>query len=101
MSPLSATTADLNADGKVDIVSLDYNEAEVIVFLGNGNGTFAAEKAYTSGLNVVAETITDFNGDGKPDIASGFAGGVAVSLGNGDGTFALRRSFISGVYPSR
>jgi hypothetical protein len=43
--------------------------------------------------------LSDFNGDGKLDIAtgSGFYSGVAVLLGNGDGTFQSPTEFATGL----
>lgn len=90
--------ADVNGDGKLDLVfaatSSSYPTSEPVsqVYLGNGDGTFSAPTSYVSDFpisnsvlnspdGVVA--IADFNGDGKPDIAS--SGGIL--LGNGDGTF--------------
>jgi len=51
------------------------------VLLGNGDGSFQAAVNYDAGAQSVA--VGDFNGDGKPDLASS----AAVLLGNGDGTF--------------
>jgi FG-GAP-like repeat len=79
--------ADLNRDGKLDLVVA--NEDSLGVLMGNGDGTFqtaavtATPTELDSGEGSLA--IGDFNGDGRLDVASGAAG--VLLLGNGDGTF--------------
>jgi hypothetical protein len=77
-APINATltavaAADVNGDGKTDVVGLFNNN--LMVYLSHGDGTFAAGVPYfvgdTSGSNVI--TPGDFNGDHIAD--------VAVSLG--------------------
>jgi hypothetical protein len=74
-------TADLNHDGKPDLISGSQ------VALGNGDGTFTLLPSVLQ--NVVA--IADLNGDGRPDVLYQTAGNnmiqTGVMLGNGDGTF--------------
>jgi hypothetical protein len=87
--------ADLNGDGKQDLVSGD-----LWVALGNGNGTFQAAVNYIA-PGVLTPAIADFNGDGKPDLASsGGSDTVGILLGNGDGTFQTQKLFIVGGCPS-
>jgi hypothetical protein len=44
--------------------------------------------------------VGDFNGDGKPDLAVAFAGGVRLFLGNGDGTFQTSASsYVAASFP--
>jgi hypothetical protein len=85
------TLADLNRDGKPDLIVVIANmgvDGRFLVLLNNGDGTFAAPVEYFAGIpdsNVVA---ADFNKDGKLDAIVGTDGnGLAVLLGNGDGTF--------------
>jgi Bacterial Ig-like domain (group 3)/FG-GAP-like repeat len=89
---IQMAAADLNGDGKLDlIVPLTYAQT-VAILLGNGDGTFQAEAdvaipvAYPFGA-----TVADFNGDGKADLAVTLGqwqtSGIVVALGNGDGTF--------------
>jgi len=76
---------DFNGDGKLDLAvagSNIQNDSGVLVFLGNGDGTFQPGVIYTAtGLSAA---VADINGDGKLDIITD---GVSVLLGNGDGTF--------------
>ncbi len=94
LGPESLVTADLNSDGKQDIVVLNQGQlpdrtSSVSVLLGNGNGSF--QPAITMNLLAGATSVVvgDFNGDGKPDLAvtSGLNDAVEVLRGNGDGTF--------------
>jgi len=89
--PLGMTVADLNGDGKLDLVTSNQN-GEVSVFLGNGDGTFQAERDYVMGstnADLTSITAVDLNRDGKLDLVVCDVGTaqVVVVLGNGDGTF--------------
>src|SRR5262249_49347385 len=83
---LSLAAADLNGDGKPDLV-VGHGAGIVSVLLGHGDGTFAPHVDYTAGAGAFSVAVADFNGDGKPDIAaSDYANGaVSVLVGNGDG----------------
>ena len=92
--PTAVVAADLNGDGKADLVSTAYGATATAstshVFLSNGDGTFRAGQAVaTAGSAIVA---ADFDHDGHVDLAwvSGVVGEGQVFLarGNGDGTFA-------------
>lgn len=85
--------ADVNRDGKLDLLVANLESTTVGVLLGNGDGTFQAVKAYISGPgSPESVAVADVNGDGKPDLlvaitGNNFEGSVGVLLGNGDGTF--------------
>jgi len=86
--------ADVNGDGKADIVGFGYSAVRVA--LGNGDGTFQAASVALADMgtalgwtsqDATPRQLADVNGDGKLDIV-GFGGGaVFTALGNGDGTF--------------
>ncbi len=105
----SLAVADVNGDGKLDLLVADTcatsdcsGPGMVSALLGNGDGTFQPAVLYPSGGNQAsALALVDVNADGKPDLivlnycVSGCmnlpsgnpSSFVSVLLGNGDGTF--------------
>lgn len=92
--------ADLNADGKADIVG-SFN-GTIYVCLSNGDGTFKASVPLNLG-SVTAENLLslgDFNNDKKTDIFVVASSGsnqpqqLLVFLGNGDGTFEPAKTTV-------
>jgi len=93
------TTADLNNDGKLDLVYVDGTGPQFAlhVLMGKGDGTFIHGQDIGLPVRVCcALTVGDVTGDGKPDIVmAGFSVAssgqitviIAVLVGNGDGTF--------------
>lgn len=64
----SLAVADVNGDGKPDLLVADYN-GSVEVLLGNGDGTFQSASAYSSGGSAPwSVAVADLNGDGRPDL---------------------------------
>jgi FG-GAP-like repeat/Abnormal spindle-like microcephaly-assoc'd, ASPM-SPD-2-Hydin len=93
-------TADLNGDGKLDLVTLQSQQNasnvtyEFTVMLGNGDGTFQTAVAYPIPVSVSGTTISgilleDFGSNGKLDLACPSNTSTAIVPGNGDGTFDL------------
>jgi hypothetical protein len=91
--------ADLNGDGRPDLIVTNVDNGTVGVLLGNGDGTFQPAVTYGSGgSEPFSVAVADVNGDGHPDlvVANSYSGNVAVLLGNGDGTFQTAVSYNSG-----
>jgi Bacterial Ig-like domain (group 3)/FG-GAP-like repeat len=110
---LSVAVADLNGDGKLDLVVANQvrcnscSGGSVSVLLGNGDGTLQAAVSYSSGgYSPASVAVADVNGDGKVDLVvanqlacnSCASGSVSVLLGNGDGTFQAAVSYGSGGF---
>src|SRR5438132_6270618 len=62
-APKSIAVADLNGDGKLDLVSTNFTGNGVTVLLGNGDGTFAAQSNFATPLKPRSVAVADLNGD--------------------------------------
>jgi hypothetical protein len=100
--PTTVAVADVNGDGKPDLVTTNQGDNTVSVVLGNGDGTFSAPRTFPVGSTPGGLAVADVNGDGKPDLAvANFnSNTVSVLLGNGDGTFQSQQTFGTGHGPS-
>jgi len=100
--PLSVSVADVNRDGKLDLVTVNNTGNNISVLLGNGSGGFNAAPGspFAAGNSPNSAAVSDFNGDGKPDIAV-IAGGnvILIFLGNGLGGFSYNGFVSTGSFP--
>jgi VCBS repeat protein/PKD domain-containing protein/IPT/TIG domain-containing protein/putative Ig domain-containing protein len=96
--------ADLNRDGRSDLVIRGYSA--VTVRLGNSDRTFLAGTFYMTGISQISLghqlALGDLNGDGNTDIVAGSTGSqdLSILIGNGDGTFKPEIRYLgsSSVY---
>src|SRR5205814_2116228 len=72
-SPRSVAAGDFNGDGRPDLavanLALGLYSPSVSVLLGKGDGTFEPAVKYAVGFDPRFVAVSDFNGDGKPDLA--------------------------------
>ncbi|EQB63500.1 MAG: Integrins alpha chain [candidate division Zixibacteria bacterium RBG-1] len=89
--PTDVKLGDINKDGKLDIITVNYESHDVTILLGDGQGNFNRTK-----LSPVVDTtaylveIEDLNKDLKPDlvVTHHHSYGVTVLLGNGQENFS-------------
>src|SRR5438067_2015511 len=97
-TPSGLVVADINGDGKPDIIYANSSPSTLHVLLGATGGHFHEQfvTALPSGMCMgnCSLVLADVNNDGKLDIVSWVSNAgqnqstaVAVMLGNGDGTF--------------
>ena len=100
-NPVAVAMADVNGDGKPDVVVVNLSSNTVSVLLGNGNGTFQAQQTSATGNRPFSVAIGDVTGDGNADlvVANRDSNTVSVLLGNGNGTFQAQQTFATGTNP--
>lgn len=68
--PYAMATADLNADGFLDLAVANSSDNTITLLMGNGDGTFTpATDLVATGNSPSGLTVGDFNGDGNLDLA--------------------------------
>lgn len=95
MAPQAIVTADINGDGKLDLVTSNVDTNNLLIFMGNGDGTFAPAVTHTIGNSSGWIAIEDLNSDGRLDLVMTHfnANNLSVLYGNGDGTFGAATSY--------
>src|SRR5207249_1658851 len=89
VTPFAVVSADVNGDGRGDLITANAISNDLSVLLGNGDGSFGEAQSFATGGTPFAVVVADLNGDGSADIATANAStnDVSVLLGNGDGSF--------------
>jgi hypothetical protein len=77
--------ADLNHDGKLDLIVEDSNN--FFVYVGKGDGTFRAAVNVPVSSMIWTMASADVNHDGNPDVLLSTDDGLQVMFGDGDGSF--------------
>jgi len=109
--PYWLVAGDFNKDGKLDLAIANKGDPAygtdnggVLVFLGQGNGSFQNPTNYPAGINPNFITAADVNGDNVLDLivatsAPNVLYKVDVLLGNGNGTFGATTAFSTEYGP--
>lgn len=102
-SPYVVTSGDFNGDGKMDVVAGDVSNSDLVMLLGNGDGTLKAPAAYHLAAAPYFLNANDFNRDGKLDLATAnpYAASISILFGKGDGLFESPVNYSVGRFPSQ
>ena len=84
-NPRGIAIGDLDGDGKPEVVITNFNSNNVSIYRNtstSGSISFAAKVDFATGTGPRSVTISDFDGDGKPDLAIAHSGNVMSVLRN-------------------
>ena len=107
-SPAFITNASLRDNGIYDLMVANSADNTVSVLLGNGDGTFATQVTYPTGVGPVSIATGEFNNaTTAPNnndyldmaVANKTANTISILLSNGDGTFQPKTDIPAGSAP--
>jgi hypothetical protein len=93
-----ATVADVNADGKPDLIVA--RPGSVQIALGKGDGTFDTPQVISLGTQPQSIVVGNFYQDGRSDIAVAAVSGVFILHNQGGGIFGSRQKVDSDYFHS-
>lgn len=102
VTPVSVCAADVNGDGKMDLISANYFGGSLTVFTNNGTGVLSSNAVYAVGSGPNSVCAADVNGDGKPDLICANENGntLTVLTNNGHGVFGFSATLGAGSNPA-
>jgi hypothetical protein len=95
-APVQLELAEVNGDGRADVITADGGMQSVSVLPGNADGTIGPIRSFQIGANTSGLDLADFNEDGNVDIAVGrMESALTVLLGAGGGDFPSQANFAT------
>ena len=110
--PFGMTAADINGDGKSDILIANFSAGTVSVLVnttapGENTPTFLAQQTFATGNGPISVIAKDVNGDGRPDlvVANDVGNDLSVLMnttapGATACTFSAQQTFATAVSPA-
>ena len=100
MDPYSVVAADVNGDGKLDLICANWGDNTLTVLTNNGNGGFGSNATLSVGFEPECVVAADINGDGKLDLISANGNNtLTVLTNNGSGVFGSNATLNVGSGP--
>lgn len=87
--PIAVTVADVNGDGRLDLIVANHNEDSVSVLLNQGGGSFGGPTNYGVGAGPMSVYAADLDADGVVDI---------LTANRDDGTLTILPGLTNGLF---
>jgi hypothetical protein len=99
--PTSVVAADVNGDGKPDLITANETDNTLTVLTNNGSGLFGWQATPATGSRPHGLVAMDVNGDGKQDLCfvNSGANTVMVLTNNGSGGLGIHATNTVGSQP--
>jgi hypothetical protein len=109
-APVTLVAADVNGDGKPDLISANNGTDTLTVLTNNGSGVFGFSATLVLADSPEGLSAIDLNGDGKLDLISANGGTyvgidpgsentITILTNNGSGVFGSNATLIVGIGP--
>ena len=97
--PTRVVSADINGDGRADLISADSLTNKLSILTNDGSGRFSPAASPTVGSDPGALAAADVNGDGHIDLISGSSSSALLTVltNNGSGGFTTASSPSAGA----
>jgi hypothetical protein len=105
-APNKIAIADINKDGRPDVIVSNSTSNNYTVFQNSGTGTFSTTSTVSSGALTAPSGVilSDINNDGYPDLIFTTSGSTAVSAmknnAGGGYTFGAKSDYTTGAGPT-
>lgn len=100
--PMSIAAADVNGDGKLDLIAANYGDNTLTVLTNNGTGVFSFNAVLNVGLQPYCVIAADLYGNGKLDLITANSGTDTLTIltNNGNGIFGFNATLPVGSRPN-
>ncbi len=92
-TPVAIAAADLNGDGKPDLVVVNAHGPSLSVLLNDGKGGFKPKKDTATGAGSYAMAVGDLNGDKRADVVLASSKKVSIYLAGKDGALGAAKDY--------
>ncbi|UOQ52318.1 FG-GAP-like repeat-containing protein [Hymenobacter cellulosivorans] len=87
-NPFAATSADMNGDGYLDLITLNAHPGSISIRFNNGQGIFSGTTSLSVPTGANAFAIADVDNDGDLDVLATNNARLAILRNTGTGTFS-------------